>query len=141
LASQDEGLLDRVRRLGGVPVVRIAQHSVVLLEQPSKSAQRIARKTDRRRWSGSEAVTDAERQLVNLVREHDKGRGGGVGGRRLDVAAAAASSAIHKRKQGKAKGPNPLSCRKKRQPGDGSREDGGAAGQTDRPAKRRRRNK
>jgi rRNA-processing protein FCF1 len=142
LASQDEGLLDRVRKLGGVPVVRIAQHSVVLLEQPSKAAQRLAHKRDRRKWSGSEAVTDAERQLANLVRDHHRSHGGSGSNRQLNADVAASSgNTYQKRRQRKAKGPNPLSCRKKKQSGDEIKDSDGGVSQSERPAKRRRRNK
>ena len=52
LASQDEDLLDRVRKAGTVPIVRLAHNSVLVLEQPSGAARSLAAQAERHKWRG-----------------------------------------------------------------------------------------
>jgi U3 small nucleolar RNA-associated protein 23 len=111
VASQDETLLDVVRNLGSVPVIRLQRGSVLLLETPSKVASQQDSREERQKWSTKGSVTEQEKKLVDCVKEQAKRE------RRKEsdtaAAGAAAGSSNGRRKQ-KAKGPNPLSAKKKR---------------------------
>jgi hypothetical protein len=154
-ASQDEDLLDAVRSAGCAPVVRLAHNSVLLLEHPSRAAQSIAAHSERHKWSASSAVlSEPERELVRLVKEKtrlaskEKGGPKSKGGSDPAAAANANSSSrrpnqYQQRKVKRARGPNPLSCRKKDSHPRGddsaaSRSQDGPKDELDRPSKRRR---
>jgi rRNA-processing protein FCF1 len=126
VASQDETLLDVVRNLGSVPVIRLQRGSVLLLESPSKVASQQDSREERQKWSTKGSVTEQEKKLVDCVKEQAKRE------RKIDTttAGAAAGSSTGRRKQ-KAKGPNSLSAKKKRPTGSNA-----AA-----PAKKRQRTK
>jgi U3 small nucleolar RNA-associated protein 23 len=126
VASQDETLLDVVRNLGSVPVIRLQRGSVLLLESPSKVASQQDSREERQKWSGKGSVTEQEKKLVDCVKEQERRE------RRKEIDTIASNATGSRRKQ-KAKGPNPLSAKKKR---TGSN----AAGQSQ-PAKKRRRTK
>lgn len=101
VASQDEDLLDALRSMGGVPIIRLARGSVLLLEQPSKSATAQAGKQEKSKWTGS--VSEPEKRLVQAVVEHE----------RSERQKQQSSMARPMRRKRKAKEPNPLSCKKK----------------------------
>lgn len=106
LASQDDELLDVVRHVGTVPVIRLAQCSVLLLEQPSKAAEKQASSKERTKWTSP--ANDKEKALVEAVREQVRKR------RREDqLATKDVPPPNQRRTVKKAKGPNPLSCKKK----------------------------
>ena len=104
VASQDEELLDFIRGTGSVPVIRLARGSVLLLEQPSKVAANQASQNERQKWTASKAVSEKERELVATVRKEQ---------RKKQREEQRNSAPIMRRKK-KAKGPNPLSCKKKK---------------------------
>lgn len=128
VASQDEKLLGELRNKGTSPIVRLADNSVLILENPSKQSQRHALGMERQKWSNQ--LPEAERALVDLVkkevrqsentkenntlqqqqrrRQIERDFGGGGGGIPPQV-----FSSTRKRSSGKAKGPNPLSCKRK----------------------------
>jgi rRNA-processing protein FCF1 len=127
VASQDETLLDVVRNLGSVPVIRLQRGSVLLLESPSKVASQQDSREERQKWSGKGSVTEQEKKLVDCVKEQERRE------RRKEIDTIASTAAGGRRKQ-KAKGPNSLSAKKSK------RTSSGAAGQSQ-PAKKRRRTK
>jgi rRNA-processing protein FCF1 len=100
VASQDEDLLDALRTMGGVPIIRLARGSVLLLEQPSKAATVQARATEQTKWKGS--VSESEQRLVQVVVQHE----------RQERQQQQQGHPTVRRKR-KAKEPNPLSCKKK----------------------------
>jgi rRNA-processing protein FCF1 len=104
VATQDESMLKVLRSMGTVPIVRLANNSVLLLEQPSRQSQSQFQGLERRKWKHS--LPDSERALVNLVKEEHK--------------AAKKNSEVRpqlrQRVKAKAKGPNPLSCKRKDRP-------------------------
>lgn len=110
VGSQDEELLSILRQKGGVPIVRLANHTVLLLEQPSKQSQFQAKGTEQQKWRHN--LPEAERALVDLAEK----------GFRLTIHATEESKSPQKLQQPlrprirKAKGPNPLSCKRKEQP-------------------------
>jgi rRNA-processing protein FCF1 len=111
VASQDEALLDKLRFMGKVPIVRLANGSVLLLEHPSKASQKYDTRTEVKKWKGP--LGDKEKKLVEVVRQEQ---------RQLKTAATAPPMPHEKRRVAKkAKGANPLSCKKKRA-GDGPAE-------------------
>ncbi|GAX25094.1 U3 small nucleolar RNA-associated protein 23 [Fistulifera solaris] len=100
VASQDEDLLDALRTMGGVPIIRLARGSVLLLEQPSKAATVQARATEQTKWKGT--VSESEQRLVQVVVQHER--------HERQQQQQVGPSVRRKRK---AKEPNPLSCKKK----------------------------
>jgi rRNA-processing protein FCF1 len=62
VASQDETLLDVVRNLGSVPVIRLQRGTVLLLESPSKVASQQDSREERQKWSGKGSVTEQEKK-------------------------------------------------------------------------------
>lgn len=107
-ASQDDDLLDRVRNVttcAVVPVIRLARGSVLLLEQPSKTAQNQARSQERSKWSVTGSVSQQEQKLVDIVRQKERDD------RKQEERAA---HPRQPRRRNKARGPNPLSCKKRK---------------------------
>lgn len=102
VASQDEELLDALRTMGGVPIIRLARGSVLLLEQPSKSATALAGKEEKHKWTGS--VSEPEKRLIQVVKEHE----------RSERSKDRSSTTMIVRRKRKATQPNPLSCKTKK---------------------------
>jgi U3 small nucleolar RNA-associated protein 23 len=126
VASQDETLLDVVRNLGSVPVIRLQRGSVLLLESPSKVASQQDSREERQKWSGKGSVTEQEKKLVDCVKEQERKE------RRTETTTTATGgSRPQARRKQKAKGPNPLSAKK-------SKRTSSSSGQ---PAAKRRRTK
>jgi len=100
VATQEEMLRDHLRSLStGVPLMHI-QRTVLLLETPSAAARHKSNKDESAKLRGDESSEAAlARQLLNKQRA-DKRREDG------------ANAIVPKRE--KAKGPNPLSCMKKK---------------------------
>ena len=104
VCSQDESLLDVLRSMGTTPVLRLSR-GVLLLENPSKSSQSRAISQERAKWSVTGNIREHEKMLVDHVKQiHRRDR-------------EHTQNSVFKpvRLKGKAKGPNPLSCKKKRQ--------------------------
>lgn len=102
VASQDEKLLDTLRSKGTVPIVRLANNSVLILENPSKQGQMQFKGVERQKWKHS--LEGPEQELVEIARRQ----------RRLAAKKAIAEAAAsQQRVKTKAKGPNPLSCKRK----------------------------
>jgi rRNA-processing protein FCF1 len=104
VATQDESMLQALRWMGTVPIVRLANNSVLLLEQPSKKSQSQFQGLERRKWKHS--LPDSERALVNLVKKEQKATKKNSEG----------PPQRQQRVKAKAKGPNPLSCKRKELP-------------------------
>lgn len=103
VCSQDESLLDVLRSMGKTPVLRLSR-GVLLLENPSKSSQSKATSQEKAKWSVAGSVREHEKKLVDHVKQSQ--RRGREQAQNADVTRV--------RVKGKAKGPNPLSCKKKR---------------------------
>lgn len=102
VATQEEGLRTHLRSMGGVPMFHI-QRTVVLLESPS-SASRYKHSRDEAMKLTVGGFADNETlKLAQKIRTEER-----IEKRKLDGA-----NAPIVRKQ-KAKGPNPLSCMKKK---------------------------
>jgi rRNA-processing protein FCF1 len=112
VASQDEAVLDVVRRSGSVPVIRLARGSVLLLEQPSKGAAQQDSREERQKWSVKGTVTEQEKMLVACVKEQEKREK-----RKEAVQGTGGHVPQQQRRKQKAKGPNPLATKKKRASG------------------------
>lgn len=105
LASQDEELLDLARNLGTTPIIRLAQGTVLLLEQPSAAATRQAAAGERKKWTVAGSVTEQEKVLVDVVKEQE---------RKQKREQQLLDRSTFERRKKKAKGPNPLSCKKRK---------------------------
>lgn len=101
VATQDETLLDILRKHGTAPLLRISR-GVLLLENPSKSSQQKETQAEKKKWTVAGSVKKEENALVNHVREEQ----------RSCRPQNASNSQIRTLK--KAKGPNPLSCKSKK---------------------------
>lgn len=103
--SQDEELLNQLRSFP-VPLIRLARGSVLLLEQPSKAIAGTALRQECRKWT--QTTTEPEKKLVEVViqekRRHEKEESG----------VSKRKSQQQQRKKVKARGPNPLSCKKRK---------------------------
>lgn len=109
VATQDEQLLGTLRSMGTVPIVRLANSSVLIIENPSKQSQRQFKGVERKKWSHS--LQESEQQLVNLAKRQKR-----------QTAKQNDQSTVptQQRAKTKAKGPNPLSCKRKKGDGDKS---------------------
>lgn len=106
VASQEEDLLDDLRMLGTVPIMRCANNaSVLILENPSKKGQRTENAKEHSKWKGA-LQNPAEKALVDAAWEAQKKH-------KVKIMGLEAEQ-HNKRGQLKAKGPNPLSCKRKR---------------------------
>lgn len=104
-ASQDEELLDACRHAATIPLIRLARGSVLLLEQPSKFSSQADTRNEKTKWK-SGVVSTGEQQLVELVVKQQKQE-------RKNEHTATVAQQERMRKPKKAKGPNPLSCKKR----------------------------
>lgn len=110
LATQDESLLHLGRQSGKVPVIRLARGSVLLLEQPSHVAQQAEQQAERNKWMVHGSLPEQEKILVDLVKQKERQES-------TKSAGAASGFPPHgpdRRRKRKAKGPNPLSCKRKK---------------------------
>jgi hypothetical protein len=121
---------------------------VLLLEHPSRAAQSHAAHSERHKWSASSAVSEPERELVRLVKAERRLAAANEDGPKNRIASEPSSrppTQYQQRKVKKARGPNPLSCRKKdappREEASGIRSKDGHQDELERPSKRRRRKK
>ena len=101
VATQDETLLDILRKHGKAPLLRVSR-GVLLLENPSKSSQQQATQTEKKKWTVAGSVNKEEKALVKHVREEQRS------------CRPQNSSISQIRTLKKAKGPNPLSCKSKK---------------------------
>jgi U3 small nucleolar RNA-associated protein 23 len=108
VASQDEELLDHMRHMGTVPIVRLANHTVLILENPSKSSQLQTVGAEKEKWRHS--LPEAEKALVEFVKTQTTG----------DIKIGAPQTRPRAKK---AKGPNPLSCKRKQKTIEGNNEE------------------
>jgi len=134
VASQEEDLLDGLRMLGTVPILRCTNNaSVLILEHPSKKGQRNDQGNEKQKWNCSlqnpaeKALVDAawkaqrKSQKINITGGSGRSSGGGGGG-------SANNNNNHNNDKNKrstsnkAKGPNPLSCKRKRSSSDGKKQ-------------------
>ena len=106
VASQDEALLHLCRQSARVPVIRLARGSVLLLEQPSQAAQAAQQATERTKWTVRGSVPEQEQVLVDLVKQKER--------QEQRRTSAVLPQHLQRRGKRKAKGPNPLSCKKKK---------------------------
>ena len=102
VATQDEELLDLLREMGNVPIMRLAR-GVLLLENPSKAALKNAKCTEKSKWTVAGSLQEQEQELVRHVRERQQREN-----------QPKQTPVYSRRKKAKAKGPNPLSCKRKR---------------------------
>jgi rRNA-processing protein FCF1 len=106
LASQDDQLLHAARN-HAIPCLRL-QRTVLLLEQPSKVAELQDRSLEKRKWK--DTIPEQERQLVTMARTEEK--------KKAAESLPTATPASRQRVKKKAKGPNPLSCKRKKTEGE-----------------------
>mmetsp|Transcript_21061 Transcript_21061/g.58556 ORF Transcript_21061/g.58556 Transcript_21061/m.58556 type:complete len:438 (-) Transcript_21061:252-1565(-) len=114
VASQEEGLLDDLRMMGTVPILRCTNNaSVLILENPSKKGQRTDHVKETTKWKCS-LQNPAEKALVDAAWQAQKARNKNnnvLGGSSSELTRGAAK---------KAKGPNPLSCKKRKRDDPGN---------------------
>lgn len=108
VATQDETLADKIRQFPNVPQMRLAK-ALLLLESPSSSSRRYAMREEKgKQSSGGGTMTSEERDLVQRLKEEKSS------GRKRQRLGGEGFDDSSMRKKQKAKGPNPLSCKKKK---------------------------
>jgi hypothetical protein len=116
VATQDEQLLEELRSYGTVPIMRLANNSVLLLEHPSKQSQRTSEKKEKLKWTS--ALGEKEKKLVDYVKQEIKKTTTATATTARNTTAADNNNNmpphLRRAKNKRAKGPNPLSCKRKR---------------------------
>ena len=119
VATQDDALADALREMPYVPLFRLGR-AVLLLESPSSASRRYTNQTEQSKLkSAGGLMTTEERDIVNIVRKKEK--------QKLKESRENEQKKLIKRsreeygvevgynpRKKKAKGPNPLSCKKKK---------------------------
>lgn len=145
VASQDEPLLDKLRHLGTVPIIRLANNaSVLILEQPSKSSRKQATRQESHKWKHS--LHEEEHELVKVVRReakavqnqqqkeqqqsssHQQQQEKQLHGSQQHHLSKTNKNIYEQRKKKKAGGANPLSCKKSRKSDSNNGGSGGGSG-------------
>ena len=129
IGTQDEALSDALRELPYVPQLRLSR-GVLLLEAPSAASRRQTTSQERSKMvSGGGLATKEEKEMVAAVREKDRAarKRKAEETRKAAAAGGAGNTDYDRRMKKKAKGPNPLSCRKSGK--DSGRGNNGAAGE------------
>ena len=112
VGTQDEALSDTLRGLPYIPQLRLSR-GVLLLEAPSSASRRQATSQERSKMiSGGGLATREEKEMVSAIRGKERA----ARKRKADEARKASGEGggreYAKRMKKKAKGPNPMSCRK-----------------------------
>mmetsp|Transcript_2444 Transcript_2444/g.5165 ORF Transcript_2444/g.5165 Transcript_2444/m.5165 type:complete len:425 (-) Transcript_2444:348-1622(-) len=114
VASQEEALLDGLRMLGTVPILRCANNaSVLILEHASKKGQRTEHVKETTKWRSS-LQNPAEKALVDAAWKAQKAKAKGSNHSNILGGNHSRSEPSTTRGFTKAKGPNPLSCKKRK---------------------------
>mmetsp|Transcript_65 Transcript_65/g.85 ORF Transcript_65/g.85 Transcript_65/m.85 type:complete len:260 (-) Transcript_65:36-815(-) len=103
VCTQDESLLNIIRQAGKSPLMRVSR-GVLILENPSKASTRRVSSEERAKWSVEGCVQQHETKLIDYVKNNQEKEG------RLTQM----SSKETFRRKPKARGPNPLSCKRSR---------------------------
>ena len=114
IGTQDEALSGALRELPYVPQLRLSR-GVLLLEAPSAASRRQTTSQERSKMvSGGGLATKEEKEMVAAVREKDRAarKRKAEETRKAAAAGGAGNTDYDRRMKKKAKGPNPLSCRK-----------------------------
>lgn len=119
VATQDDTLADSLREMPYVPLFRLGR-AVLLLESPSSASRRYTNHTEQSKLkSAGGLMTPEERDIVNVVRKKEKQK-------MKDQREEEQKNLIKRSREEygvevgynprkkKAKGPNPLSCKKKK---------------------------
>lgn len=130
VGTQDEALAGVLRSMPLMPQLRLSR-VVLLLEAPSAASRRYAAGLERRKErSGGGLMTDQEREMISTVRKQD--RADARGAREREKKEEERSGGFERRKKRKAKGPNPLSCKK------GKAADASGGGSSEKTRRRKR---
>ena len=119
VATQDDALADALRDMPYVPLFRLGR-AVLLFESPSSASRRYTNQTEQSKLkSAGGLMTSEEREIVNVVRKREK--------QKMKEVREEEEKKLLKRsrdeygvevgynpRKKKAKGPNPLSCKKKK---------------------------
>ena len=104
VATQDQQLADTLREIPKVLLIRLTR-GVLILESPSSATRRACMQQERQKQStGGGTMTEDEKQMVQQLYQNKRKNNTDVTNQQQQ----------HQRKKRKAKGPNPLSCKKKK---------------------------
>ena len=119
VATQDDTLSDNLREMPYVPLFRLGR-AVLLLESPSSASRRYTNQTEQSKLkSAGGLMTAEERDIINVVRKKERQK-------MKDLREEEQKKLIKRSREEygvevgynprkkKAKGPNPLSCKKKK---------------------------
>lgn len=113
VATQDEHLSDELRNWPNVPLLRLSR-GVLLLEAPSAASRQLSLYEEKgKQLSGGGTMTEHEKEILRRLKDKEV--------KKKEEEEHRAENSFHavERKRHKAKGPNPLSCKKKKK-GDGN---------------------
>jgi len=133
VATQDETLSDILRSIPNVPQMHLSR-AVLMFESPSAATRRKANYRERgKQMTGGGMMTVEEREFIVKTKREERTK-------RREVVSGQDGGVDGVRRKRKAKGPNPLSCKKKK---GGDRKSGSQNGNsnTGLKDKRNRRNK
>jgi len=103
VATQDEGLSDALREMSNVPIIRLSR-TVLLLESPSSASRRHASGEERSKLLN---MNEEEKKMLAFVKEKNRNAV-------LKERKEREERRKMERVKPKAKGPNPLSCKKRK---------------------------
>lgn len=118
VATQDDTLADDLREMPYVPLFRLGR-AVLLLESPSSASRKYTNQTEQSKLaSAGGLMTTEERDIVNIVRKKERQKRKKVEveeQKKLEKRSREeyGVSVGHNPRKKRAKGPNPLSCKKK----------------------------
>eukprot|EP00752_Nemacystus_decipiens_P002391 g2257.t1 len=113
VASQDENLRVRLRRVPGCPLVFVSR-TVLVMEQPSGKSKAEFEKAERKKAVGT---TDEEDRVLSILKKRER-----------EAREKERASQPRKRLKKKASAPNPLSAKKKKSTSSGGKDGGGGGG-------------
>jgi len=118
VATQDDALSDSLRARAHVPLFRLGR-AVLLLESPSSASRSYTGSRERAKLaSAGGLMTAEEREMVSSVKRRDKRKRRGEDAEERRKAERRTRDEVgggfNARRKKKARGPNPLSCKKKK---------------------------
>jgi len=112
VATQDQDLSDKIRGYVNVPQMRLAR-AVLIMESPSSASRKYAQMEEKgKQMTGGGTMTHDEKELIDKMKDVEE--------KKVQEAEEQLSADVgQQRRKRKAKGPNPLSCKKKKTASDG----------------------
>jgi U3 small nucleolar RNA-associated protein 23 len=106
VATQDENLSDKLRNLPNIPILHLSR-GVLLLEAPSAISRQVSLQEEKgKQQTGGGTMTEHEKEILRRMKDKER--------RKREEERSKNNALIGERRRHKAKGPNPLSCKKRK---------------------------